>query len=583
MSNQDRPGPSKKVRYGDDNFEGTVLEWLDEADSSASDEESDEEFIPSDHNSESEVELSEDDEEPILTETDSNYFYGKNRFKWSKSSPVPKNTRTLKHNIVIKVPFVKSNGIYKASPEEVWNFFFDEHILNVILLSSNARLARIRQKYKNNERNADVRDIDMIELKAFLGLLILSSIFKSNHEDIRSIFATDGSGRDIFRCVMNANRFAIILACLRFDDAETRNERKKDDPLAAISEIFNVFINNCQSRYRIGSDACVDEMLIAFRGRCKFKMFMPKKPAKYGLKLMALTDARTGYLYNSYIYCGRNSDGNVLSEEENKFSKPTQAVLRLTQPISNTNRNVTADNWFSSIELVNVLKNKKLTYVGTLKKNKTEIPTEFLPNRKKAVCTSLYGYTRDMTLLSYIPKKNKAVILISSLHHNEYNDPQTGKPEIIAFYNETKGGVDSLDQKCSVYSSSRRTRRWPLAIFFRLLDIASVNSYIAHQAYRDNEKMLRFEFGKQLGMLLVSPQMYRRFDNKHIGRELRLSIKRILKLNEEYAPENHHSVKRTTCRRCPSKKERKTTHICIICKTPICLQCTERICKDCSV
>jgi len=47
----------------------------------------------------------------------------------------------------------------------------------------------------------------------------------------------------------------------------------------------------------------------------------------------------------------------------------------------------------------------------------------------------------------YVPKPNKAVVLISSEHHSdaivESND---SKPEIILFYNKTKGSVDAFDQ-----------------------------------------------------------------------------------------------------------------------------------------
>ena len=45
-------------------------------------------------------------------------------------------------------------------------------------------------------------------------------------------------------------------------------------------------------------------------------------------------------------------------------------------------------------------------------------------------------------------KKNKAVILLSTMHHGisiVEEDPRK-KPEIIKFYNETKIGVDLVDQ-----------------------------------------------------------------------------------------------------------------------------------------
>lgn len=58
------------------------------------------------------------------------------------------------------------------------------------------------------------------------------------------------------------------------------------------------------------------------------------------------------------------------------------------------------------------------------------------------------------------------------------------KPEMIDYYNTTKGGVDSIDEKCSVYGSSRRTQRWPMAIFFRILDMSTVNAFIMYNSYK---------------------------------------------------------------------------------------------------
>lgn len=43
-------------------------------------------------------------------------------------------------------------------------------------------------------------------------------------------------------------------------------------------------------------------------------------------------------------------------------------------------------------------------------------------------------------------------------------------------YNFTKGGVDTVDLMCSRISTSRRTQRWPMTIFFRLLDQVHVSS-----------------------------------------------------------------------------------------------------------
>jgi len=42
----------------------------------------------------------------------------------------------------------------------------------------------------------------------------------------------------------------------------------------------------------------------------------------------------------------------------------------------------------------------------------------------------------------------------------------------------TKGGVDCADQMIETYSSKFATRRWPVALFCNLLDIAALNAYV---------------------------------------------------------------------------------------------------------
>ena len=67
---------------------------------------------------------------------------------------------------------------------------------------------------------------------------------------------------------------------------------------------------------------------------------------------MSLTDARTQYLANAYIYFGKNSDGIGLTNEEKRLAVPTQSAIRLPKILEGSRRNITADNWFSSLQLV---------------------------------------------------------------------------------------------------------------------------------------------------------------------------------------------------------------------------------------
>ena len=521
---QERRSSQRVLRAVDPDFEANlenlISEVLDDYDGDDSDNDEDYE-IESDISTDSEQEADEYDvnygigeEEADLGQTErGGYFYGKDKcLKWRMEQPHT-NVRTRQHNIVLQIPGLRPTAKQlgrNPDIEEVWGLLFTHEILDEILHWTNRKIVQLREKYSRKNLSF-LQSLELIELKAFIGLLVFTAVFKSGNETVDNLFATDGTGRDIFRCTMSKKRFLFILAAIRFDNPDNREERKKEVATAAISKIFNQFIENCQLCYTPGTCVCIDEMLVPFRGRCKFRMYMPKKPAKYGLKVMCMTDARTQYLCNAYIYSGKGSDGQSLSEEEMKLGIPSQFIVRLTKPIQNTRRNVTADNWFSSIEVVKELSKRGLTYVGTLKKNKKEIPAQFQPHKTRETASSIYGFTEDMTLLSYVPKKSKAVILVSSMHHSATDDPDTGKPEIISFYNLTKGGVDGLDQKCANYTSSRRTRRWPMAIFFTIIDVGcGVNAYVLHQAYANAPKMDRLDFMKNLAKSLVYPQMQKR-------------------------------------------------------------------------
>lgn len=70
---------------------------------------------------------------------------------------------------------------------------------------------------------------------------------------------------------------------------------------------------------------------------------MPNKPAKYGIKMFVLADAKTHYVNSFEIYCGLQPEGPFRVS-----NTPTDIVLRLVDHIAGSNRNLTTDNWYTS-------------------------------------------------------------------------------------------------------------------------------------------------------------------------------------------------------------------------------------------
>lgn len=144
----------------------------------------------------------------------------------------------------------------------------------------------------------------------------------------------------------------------------------------------------------------------------------------------------------------------------------------MTETIADTNRNCTMDNWFSSCEVAKKLLEKKLPMVETMRKNKPDITKQLIEIKGKAIYSFLFVFDKPSALVAHVSKKNKSVLLLSTMHSDDSVDEQTKKPEILLCYNRTKGGVDSFDQWCHSMTVSRKTHRWSLRIFYGMVDAA---------------------------------------------------------------------------------------------------------------
>lgn len=89
------------------------------------------------------------------------------------------------------------------------------------------------------------------------------------------------------------------------------------------------------------------------------------------------------------------------------------------------------------------------------------------------------------------------------MHDDAQINEQIGKPEIIMDYNATKGGVDTVDKMCETYNCARRTNRWPMVIFYSLMNVAGINSYIIFGLNNFNIKTNRRKFLETLSYDLI--------------------------------------------------------------------------------
>ena len=168
-------------------------------------------------------------------------------------------------------------------------------------------------------------------------------------------------------------------------------------------------------------------------------------------------------MYNAIPYVGK-----VHCNQGEKI--PEYYVRVLSEPIYNTGRLVTFDNWFTIINIYNKIKNEwNLDIMETIRKNKREIPQSFTKPAALGSSRYVYDHNKNITLASFTPKKNEIVALVSTIY-KKGKTSESGKPEMIECYNATKGGVDVFDKMISAYTGAQKTNRWPQRMFFGMLD-----------------------------------------------------------------------------------------------------------------
>lgn len=522
---------------------------------------------------------SEDSEEDVASSpTHGNYYCGKDKTtKWYKVPP-PK-TKTQKYNIITHLPGCKGPAKNVTTPAESFILFFDEFVLDLLVENTNKYIIEVvKDKFS---RTRDARLVTKNEIKAFLGLLIAGGVMRSSHLNFDDLFSPDDMGNEFFYTTMSKQRFLFILRCVRFDDKATRAERQETDKLAAIRALFDYIVNKCGQLFTPSEYLTVDEQLVAFRGHCNFRQYMPSKPNKYGIKIFALVDAKNFYNLKMEVYLGTQPEGPFKVS-----NSPGDVVIRLISPISKSGRNITVDNWFTSIPLAdNLLKNHKVTLVGTVRKNKREIPVEFQPNRTRAVKSTLFGFTTTTTMMSYVPKKRKSVILLSTLHKDAAIDKESEnahKPEVLTFYNMTKGGVDTNDKLCATYNVGRRTRRWPMVVFFHLINVCAINALVIYNSTNNGNPLNRRNFLKKLGRELAEPYQIERKNDSHIPRNIRKRLHSHFDEETVVEPPTTGGPKtKKRCYICPRSRNISSRVTCIICNKHVCQEHQRTQCAEC--
>lgn len=523
---------------------------------------------------------SEEDSDEELTEQENtneqvsgSFYTAKSGMIWYKQPFL--RTRRMKRNILNTKPGITQHSADANTILETFNLFLTPEIKDIICLHTNQEASRCYDIWngKNPTNQKQWTPFERDELDCFLGVLIKAGALRCRKESTKEMWTTNTSiRRAFFTASLSRNRFEEISIFLRFDDKSTRAERRENDKLAAIRKVWDLFVTNCQKSFEPYDHVTIDEQLVCFRGKCPFRMYIKSKPGRYGIKIWAAADVQTSYLCNLQVYTGK-LPGN-LSEKNQGY----RVVSDLVQPYHGSGRGITTDNFFTSVALANYLLSKNLTLLGTVRKNKPDTPAT-LNYTSRPIHSSMFAFTKDLTMVSYIPKKGRMVHLLSSQHdEDKVSEEDEKKPIMILDYNQTKGGVDNSDKLVREFSCSRRTARWPYRLFLNIIDICTLNAYVIYmEKYPDWKKknnarrrLFLHQLSDDLARNNMETRAQYRNHKEHTKAALRdcgIAVYSATKAADEPANQDR---KRARCFQCPRRCDKKVNTRCDRCKQFVC-------------
>lgn len=316
---------------------------------------------------------------------------------------------------------------------DYFSLFFDDSIMNNIVTWVNLKPNILRSQGVKKRSNLNSwKNIDIYELKKFIGLSLLMDIHKL--PAIRLYWSqSEVDYHPMYGQTLSRNRYETILRCLCFYDPFTID---KSDRLHKINNVLGPIISNIQTKYYPKECLSLDESMLLWRGRLSFRQYIPSKAHKYGIQFFELcTD--DGFIIDLIIYKGKGTRGVTFG-----------IVDKLMRNYLGKGHTLYMDNYYNSVQLAEYLYKNKTHVVETLRKNRKENPSITAATLKKG--EAVHAQKNNVHVTKWVDKRE--MCMISTKHNLGFENvidkfgKQKFKPTVIVDYNNHMSGIDRADQ-----------------------------------------------------------------------------------------------------------------------------------------
>ncbi|KAF2366344.1 PiggyBac transposable element-derived protein [Trinorchestia longiramus] len=399
------------------------------------------------------------------------------------------------------------------------------------------------------------------EIMVVLGCALVMTYNKV--PSMKMYWSTDISlGNEQIKTAISRDRFEILFSKLYFTNPEKPENASN---IYYIEEVLSCLKHTFMACRSESSFQSIDESMTKFKGRSSLRQYMPMKPVKRGIKTWVRSDAKTGYVYDANIY-------HVKDNELVERTLGERVVGKLSETIREPDVSLCFDRFFTSVNLIATL---PYAAVGTCMRNRKTLPT--FESKHERGNSEFYLCEEGLSACCW--KDTKDVIVVSNCHGAVETEigrkMKDGKikqftcPEAIMFYNKYMGGVDSTDRMVTLYELDRKSKKWWIKVFFKLMMTAVYNSYIIQcDVQHRKPPFITFLVKLAESMIEAGRNNLPKKRKRYYGRPSKTST--TMSNVGDHMPVK--SNQRRRCNRCHSRKrERRTQWISQKCNIPLCI------------
>ena len=370
---------------------------------------------------------------------------------------------------------------------EVYKMFFDEDIENLFIENSNLYASVIGNDLTFNMNKEDLWD--------FFTIIAVSSY------NLRTQFKHYWSLDDDLSCplvrnIMPRNKFISIKRNLHVAD---NNNLAGNDKWAKLRPLFDA-VNQKLLQFGVFIKMLsIDEQMVPYFGRHSCKMFIRGKPIRFGYKNWVLA-GEDGYPFKIVPYQGKAFSESTMPLG---YTVVNELLSVLSQP---SNHEVFFDNFFTSISLLEKLREKGIQATGTIRSNRLKGTTllDEKSLKKKNRGEMDVSSTEKLCTVRWVDNK---VVTLASNHLTEapvatckrYDRKkrqvvQVSQPHLVAKYNKHMGGVDQLDNYLNNLRPAIGGKKWYWMQMINLIRLLQVAAYRLYSRLHSDQKISQQQF-----------------------------------------------------------------------------------------